>query len=142
MIGNYQLLVNIFLRRNIISINNKIPMQNKQNDEVVFLDELIDRAKPKLERYDLGFPGMKTPMKGGVKPGDLMIIGGPSGHGKSTLAMTMTHNLCKQGFNCLWFTYELTEEEVDEQFISMGIKDYYNVVVPKQLSSGNLAWVK
>lgn len=111
-------------------------------DEVVYLNDLIDRNKPKPERYDVGFSSMKTAMKGGMKAGDLIIIGGPSGHGKSTLAMTITYNLCKQGLNCLWFTYELTEEEVDEQFLSMGISSFYDVVVPKQLTTGNLGWVK
>lgn len=74
----------------------------------------------------------------GFRRGQLIIISGPLKAGKSSLAKTFTKSFVAQGLRCIWFSYELSYEELFENF-PMGIMDFY---VPNIISSGNLKWVE
>lgn len=47
----------------------------------------------------------------GVEAGELIIVTGPTGEGKTTLLTTITQHMVKQGDLCQWFTLEVTPKQ-------------------------------
>jgi replicative DNA helicase len=124
----------------------QIPSLNDFNfincdDEVVHIKDAVDK-KDKNEKFSSGFSVFDESMQGGFKFGDLAIISGISGQGKTTLAQTLTYNLCKQGLPCIWFSYECSVEHLNSKFEEMGISDFYYAYTPKKNTTGKLDWIK
>ena len=112
------------------------------DDEVKPLKELVDENDNKLDRFNLGFKQFDEIMNGGFKHGDLVIVSGISGEGKTTYAQTLTYNLCLNGLSILWFSYECSVNHLNRKFEEMGIADFYHVYHPKKNTTGKLAWIK
>jgi len=108
-------------------------------DEVVLLREMTFKASG--DRFSTGFQSFDEALDGGVKDGDLIIISGKSGEGKTTFAQTMTYHFCKKGIPCLWFSYEVSLKEVDKKFRLMGMESFYEVAVPEKNTSGKIEWL-
>ena len=72
----------------------------------------------------------------GFRKGQLIVVSGPPKSGKTSLCATLTKKLIE--YKCLWFSYELSYEEVFENF-PMEILDF---TIPNQMQSGNLSWVE
>lgn len=117
-------------------------------DYVVPIGEAADKKGKYSEAYPLGFPLLDSAMiadgetRGGVRAGDLVVITGISGSGKTTFAQNITMNLDKEGFASLWFSFEVIINNLYAKFISMGLKDESLVFVPKKIQTGNLKWIK
>ena len=112
------------------------------NDAVKPLSEAIDKSVYTAERFKSGYPLFDESMNGGFKDGDLVVLSGISGQGKTTLGQTLTYNLCKQGLPCLWFSYEVSIEHLHRKFVEMGIEKFYHTYVPQKNTTGELRWVK
>jgi replicative DNA helicase len=108
-------------------------------DKVVYLREM--EFKTSGDRFSTGFKPFDNALDGGVKDGDLVIISGRSGEGKTTFAQTLTYHFCKRAIPCLWFSYEVSLKEVDKKFRAMGMNDFYEVVVPEKNTSGKIEWI-
>jgi len=54
----------------------------------------------------------------GFKPGNLIIVGGRPGMGKSIFGLTLADNLHKQGKNVLLFSLEMTRDDIWERQVS------------------------
>lgn len=111
-------------------------------NEVKPLKDIINKDKLNVPRVSCGFDLFDDAMKGGFKQGDLVVISGIAGEGKTSLSRTLTYNLCRQGKQTLWFSYEVTVEALHEKFIEMGIEKFYNVYHPEKNETGNLKWIK
>lgn len=74
----------------------------------------------------------------GFRKGQLVIVSGPTKHGKTSLAQTLTKRFVEQGHQTLWFSYELGYEELFEKF-PMEKLDFY---VPNYLENGNVQWIE
>lgn len=95
----------------------------------------------------IGYEVIDNAMMGGIREGDLAIITGISGHGKTTFAQNITLNLYFSGGLSTWFSYEVLTNNLYAKFRQMSeakkmeIKDI-PILVPKRTSSGNLGWIK
>jgi replicative DNA helicase len=90
--------------------------------------------------YPLGFPVFDNAMKGGVREGDLIIITGISGMGKTTLMQNITVNLAKEALLPLWFSYEVLIDNLYAKFKEIETEDL-PIYVPKKIVSGNTDWL-
>ena len=112
------------------------------DDKIQLISELVDKNKPIGDRFTTGFELFDKAMEGGFKEGDLVIISGISGHGKTSLSQTITYHLCKNAVPCLWFSYEVGLEYLNAKFLKMGIEDFYQAYAPKKNTTGQLEWIK
>ena len=55
---------------------------------------------------------------GGLEPGNLLIIGGRPGMGKSAIAANIAKNVAANGIPVMFFSLEMTEEELTRRIIS------------------------
>jgi replicative DNA helicase len=109
------------------------------DDKIILLREA--KINPDGDKYQTGFATLNESLRGGVKNGDLVIISGRSGHGKTTWAQTLTYNFCREGIPCLWFSYEVSLKELDRKFREMKMEPYYEVTVPKKNTTGKIDWI-
>lgn len=101
----------------------------------------LNKKENRGDRFSMGFNKFNSSLKGGVKSGDLHLIVGETGHGKTSLGQTFTYHLCKQGIPCLWFSYETDIEDLNEKFLNMGLDDDYLAYSPLKNTSGDMYWI-
>jgi replicative DNA helicase len=68
----------------------------------------------------LGFDPLDEALGGGVRPGELILLGGGQGVGKTTMAFQMARNVAASGdASCLYVCYEHDEENLTQRLIAM-----------------------
>jgi len=116
---------------------------NNTEEEVLPIKDLVNEEDLKADAYSTGFKEIDFALKGGFRGGDLVIISGLSGHGKTLTAMSMTFYLCQQSIPCLWFSYEVSLLRLHEKFKQMDIgNEYALTLAPKKNTSGQIEWIK
>lgn len=74
----------------------------------------------------LGFDPLDEALGGGIRPGELLLLGGPQGVGKTTMAFQMARNIAaSEEANCLYVCYEHDEENLTERLLAMESIDPY-----------------
>ena len=94
-------------------------------------------------------PAMPTGLKtlddmflGGFRDGQLVIISGISGYGKTALSIQMTANYSKEAIPTVWFSYEMSVNELQWKFKQMGGYEDLLCYVPKKNISDNINWLE
>jgi replicative DNA helicase len=108
-------------------------------DRVVKASDLWETLKnrPKESPLLSKLPTLDRTIEG-FFPGQLIVISGTTGHGKTTLAETITRSLMYQGAFPLWFTYEIPEAD----FIGKFHEDYHDkIFMPAKLTQGGTGWI-
>ncbi len=57
-------------------------------------------------KWPTGFSPLDTYLGGGLRAGELTLLGGPQGIGKTTLALQMARNIVAKGGHALYFSFE------------------------------------
>lgn len=110
-------------------------------DQVLPSSEVLNRLiadRPKGERVMSKIPTLDRTI-GGFYPGQLIVVSGVTGHGKTTLCQTFTKNMSEQLTNPLWFSYEVGTED----FINAFHPDYQaHIFMPAKLKDNTLSWLE
>lgn len=88
-------------------------------DRVVSSKELAEELKQtddSVFQLKTGLPDLDR-ILGGVEAGELIVVTGPTGEGKTTLLMSITQNMAKENINSLWFTLEVTPRQFLQKLI-------------------------
>jgi replicative DNA helicase len=72
---------------------------------------------PKEPRYSMGIKGIDN-LTEGFGPGELIIVTGYSGHGKTSFCQTLTMNIARNKIKSLWFSFEMTARQFLRKFNS------------------------
>lgn len=120
----------------------KVPLNLLEDYEVVHLSEAAKINDQAGDRYSTGFEIIDQSISGGFKDGDLVVISGISGHGKTSLAMSITMSLSQNNIPCLWFSYEVFNHFLWKDFQSMGMNMESFCYAPLKNATGDLEWVK
>jgi replicative DNA helicase len=88
--------------------------------------QLVDVANETFNRLTNGvLPGVLTGyyaydrLTGGLHPGTLVVLGGRPGNGKSALAACLAERLAGDGMQVLFYSLEMTKEELTQRLIAM-----------------------
>ena len=117
----------------------------EEGDDVRPLYEVAEAQKINLEDvYPLGMQIFDDKFLGGVCPGDVIVIAGQPGHGKTTLCQDWTVSMIRgiKKSKALWFSYEVLPAQVWKKFKEMGLNKEDCVFIPAKHSTGNLKWVE
>jgi len=114
------------------------------DDAVIPIQEAASSKGKYTEAYPIGVKDFDDVFKGGVRDGDMIVIAGRSGAGKTTVMQNFCVNFSNQAFPCIFFSYEISIDNLYAKFLEMGVKDSENLLVftPKRNTSGNLKWIK
>lgn len=66
----------------------------------------------KDEAYQTGFRTLDQWLRGGIRPGEVMVIGGRPGQGKSALGMNIMLKTSARGNPCAFFTIEMSAQQL------------------------------
>jgi len=120
---------------------NKINLENYAGEDRILpaseLLEIITKHKKQSIRVKTKIPTLDN-LVAGFKLGDLNIISGTTGNGKTLLAQTLTKNFAQQGVHCLFFSYEVVAEQFIRNF-GLEIPLFY---MPKSLIDNSLKWLR
>lgn len=73
--------------------------------------------------------------------GELTVISGPTGNGKTLMGQTLTSSFSAQDKNCLWFTYEVPAYQFLHHF-GTDKKDIPYFFMPKILTGNSMLWIE
>jgi replicative DNA helicase len=82
------------------------------------VDAVTDGA-PATDTIPTGFPSLDRTLGGGLRRGDLVVIGGDIGVGKSALALAIALRAAHGGYAATFFTGEANAERVIERALSL-----------------------
>lgn len=129
--------------KNILDEQFKMAEQTVKNgDEIIHISK-IEADKNSTIPISTGYKTLDDAMGGGFREGNLTIITGRSGEGKTTWAQNLCVNLSNNGEKCLFFSYEMTLPELKEKFEEIDKNlEALKLFTPKRMTSGNTAWIK
>jgi len=121
----------------IIEIEKKLSNYSGE-DEVLTSQEHYSLLRDKFKDNLICASGLPTLDKHitGFYRGDLNIIGGPTKHGKTLFAQTLTCDFAELEKHSLWFTYEVPALQFLEQFNPLP-----RFFMPKMLKANALEWI-
>lgn len=91
--------------------------------------------------YPTGYPVYDEAFMGGLKEGDLVVVSGYTGQGKTLLAQSMTYNLIQSGQPTLWFSFEVPVGELWRKFKDMGAGENFLAYSPERSVNRKIDWV-
>jgi len=109
-----------------------------EEDRVIKSTELaeeLSREEPQ-QSFSTGMFHLDK-MTNGIKEGDLVILSGLTGNGKTELAVTLAKNFIKNNAPVLFFSYEISPQELYERFGVDG--PVYHI--PRVIKNGSPAWI-
>ncbi|MFA5140425.1 MAG: DnaB-like helicase C-terminal domain-containing protein [Elusimicrobiota bacterium] len=86
-------------------------------------------------RFRAGIPGLDD-LVDGFEGGELVALSGPTKHGKTLLAQTLTVKFAEQGINSLWISFEVPMPQFLKQ-----MPDSCEFYLPKLLRPHNATWL-
>lgn len=111
-----------------------------QKTEVAYLTEFEDEAKEYIDNagkylgVSTGYKGIDR-LLGSFVPGELLVIGGDTGHGKSLLAMNIASRVYKrEQLPVLLVNLELTNAQAVVRFHNIANGDYAGIMVQRSSS--------
>lgn len=80
---------------------------------------------------------------GGFKTGELIVVTGPTGNGKTLLADSLGQRfLRKESANVAWFSYEVPTLQMIEKYRIAEDSEKLGLYVPLELKAGSFDWLK
>src|SRR5437763_191476 len=91
---------------------------------------LREGASAAPRAWPTGFPSLDDVLGGGVRAGELILLGGPPGLGKTALALQVLRNIVADGGSTLYFSYEHDEPTVLQRLLGIEIGENAGVDAP------------
>ncbi|MEY9210596.1 replicative DNA helicase (plasmid) [Thermobifida halotolerans] len=85
------------------------------------LPDLVDRMGATAEEeglVPLPYVDLAHLLGGGLRPGQLVVVGGRPGHGKTTIALDLTRHAARAGHHVLFVNLEMTDQELGHKILA------------------------
>ncbi len=103
------------------------------------LAELLKQDEGKVFSFKTGL-GSLDRLLGDVEAGELIVVTGPTGHGKTTLLMDITARMAKQSILGAWFSLEVTPRQFIQK-LTFGTKELPLFYTPAKNTDSNIQWL-
>ena len=109
------------------------------DDKIITSQEFYKEVKalPPEERYSFGINSIDN-LTEGFTHGDLIVISGFTGHGKTTICQSISYNLSQKNIPALWFSYELSARQFFNKYKDKTIPLFY---MPRKNKPYDLEWL-
>jgi predicted ATP-dependent serine protease len=128
-----------------ITINNKLASYTGE-DRVESAEEILKEAKkrPEIQPKPSKMTLVDGLLRGGFFPGQLIVVSGITGHGKTTLAQTWTMNMLgnEEPEKPLWFSYEVTDIDFLKTFEKIDKMYLRHIFMPISMAKNHLKWIE
>ena len=105
------------------------------------ISKVAKAYKPSSSVFPTGIECFDTATDGGLREGELIIISGPTGMGKTTFSQMLIANYSQAGVPSILFTYEMNPWYIQSKFESMGHPDLH-CFVPNTDPEGTLSYIE
>jgi DNA repair protein RadA/Sms len=85
------------------------------------VEELSSLQSARLARLTSGYPGLDRLLGGGIVPGEVILLGGPPGVGKSTLFLQLADRLSSAGNSVLFVSGEVNPSQLKLHAERLGV---------------------
>ncbi len=106
-----------------------------------WLSEELKKTEESVFIIPTGIPTFDRLHDGGVEAGELIVVTGPTGEGKTSWLMSITKNMSEVGVSSVWFTLEVTPR----QFLKKIMKSDGTVplfYVPNDNTDNQVDWIE
>ena len=111
-------------------------------DRVRLIADVIAELKEKLKDAPNTKAYSKIPlldeMTDGFQAGQLVVMSGATGNGKSQFLQSLTRNFSEQNVPCLWFSYEMPVLELAQRFGD----EVPSIAIPNKNVESSMDWLK
>ncbi len=111
-------------------------------DRVRLIADVIAELKEKLKDAPNTKVYSKIPlldeMTDGFQAGQLVVMSGATGNGKSQFLQSLTRNFSEQNVPCLWFSYEMPVLELAQRFGD----EVPSIAIPNKNVESSMDWLK
>lgn len=117
-------------------------VKNYQGDDrVVTFQEVYDaeKAKPAVTYIKTGYPLLDEYLGGGLREGELVLVSGYTGNGKTSWCFDVTRNMKDQ--NVFWLPFEESAEEFARKLI-IWKKDPVHFYTPNIIANESIEWIE
>jgi len=122
-----------------------IPDTTREENEDDKIIQLCEVEEVKLQRAtSTGFSSLDDKMLGGLRGGDLMVLSGKSGSGKTHLTLQMMKEFSDKKKPTLLFTYEERPERVKWRMQQMGVNvnESFLAFLPQANTKNTVEWIE
>lgn len=111
-------------------------MENK----IITSHEFYDKVSklPPEKRYSFGIQSIDNNTDG-FTHGDLIVISGFTGHGKTSICQTISYNLGQEDIPVLWFSFELSARQFFNKYKDKTVPLFY---MPEKNKPYDLPWLE
>lgn len=112
------------------------------DDRIVSSHYLADQlgTEPEIVQHT-GIPSIDR-ILGGVEPGEMIIVSGPTGEGKTTLLMSITKNMAQKDVPSVWFTLEVTPKSFIQKIKRVCGDKMPLFYMPNRNTDNQLEWIE
>lgn len=122
--------------------------ENPDSTETLHVSDVADAQVIDTDHtYPIDMPPFDEALLGGFTAGDLVVVAGQSGHGKTTLIQDWSITLSSGGQSkreklpSLWFSYEVLARPLWQKFQAMGATKDVPIYMPRFNETGDINWV-
>ncbi len=115
----------------------------QEDSPLALISEVAKQQTDKfVNTFKTGYSVIDEALLGGFREGDLVVISGISGQGKTLMAQTITYHMALNKIPALWFSFEVLASELWRNFKEMGVDESFIAYSPFRNVSGNVEWIE
>lgn len=119
-------------------------LSQEGQSSIVTIKQSFDTVKSIINDNQQGISHSGTPIgfsfiddRGGLCPGNLVILAAQSSHGKTSMALTITHNIALNGVPVAYYSMEMPHEELTARMLAMESKINSRAMLTKPLGEND-----